>query len=284
MSNQYESGEETEETMEHWQAKFREMEVKLKEVEQKQSRTQTTMQSPSRSNAAASSSSSNGEQSSGSTVVNVTTHQDSRTFQVIAANKMSHKAFQEMEQLLQEGRELSHYVDREAEQLIHIHLETMRFMDQTFKVTKDSPLTEIFAAMKKYHKADTILEKALHTAKHTYYEFAKDPKNTRLDSLETFQKFSIQLIQIQQKVEAERLPADQVENVVKAVKNNLGKSSRSGVKVPAVQAVRNKFDAIDQTVSAPKTLKEFQAMLGHFRFDCLEAMKTVEDMGLLGGR
>jgi hypothetical protein len=136
---------------------------------------------------------------------------------------MSHKAFQEMEPLLQEGRELSHYVDREAEQLIYIHLETMRFMDPSFKVTKASPLTEIFAAMKKYHKADTILEKALHTAKHTFYEFSKDPKNTRLDSLETFQKFSIQLIHIQQKIEAERLPADQVENVVKAVKNNLGK-------------------------------------------------------------
>jgi len=80
----------------------------------------------------ASSSSSSGEQSNGSTVVNVTTHQDSRTFQVIAVNKMSHKAFQEMEPLLQEGRELGHYVDREAEQLIYIHLETMRFMDPTF--------------------------------------------------------------------------------------------------------------------------------------------------------
>ena len=158
----------------------------------------------------------------------------------------------------------------------------MKYMDADFEVTKDSPLTEIFAAMKKYYKADIILEKALHTAKHTFYEFAKDPANTRLDSLETFQKYSIQLLHIQQKIEAEKLPADKVENIVKNVKNNLGKSHLAHVKVAAVQAVRNKFDAIDQTESAPKTLRDFQAMLGHFRFDCLEAMKTVEDMGLLG--
>jgi len=198
MSN-YETEDDDSDGSINWREKCREFKAKLKEVEQR-NKTQTTMQSPSRASAAASSSSSSGEQSNGGTVVNVTTHQDSRTFQVIAVNKMSHKAFQEMEPLLQEGRELSHYVDRDAEQLIYVHLETMRFMDPTFKVTKASPLTEIFAAMKKYHKADTILEKALHTAKHTFYEFSKDPKNTRLDSLETFQKFSIQLIHIQQKL------------------------------------------------------------------------------------
>ena len=67
------------------------------------------------------------------------------------------------------------------------------------------------------------------------------------------------------------------------MKNNLGKSSRPGVKVVAVEAIKNKFDVIDKTAQAPKSVKDFQAKLGVFRFDCLEAIRVCEGMGILHG-
>ena len=67
------------------------------------------------------------------------------------------------------------------------------------------------------------------------------------------------------------------------IKNNLGKSSRPGVKVVAVEAINNKFDVIDKTAQAPKSIKEFQAKLGVYRFECLEAIKMCKDMGIIHG-
>ena len=68
--------------------------------------------------------------------------------------------------------------------------------DSSFKVTKDSPLADIFAAMKTYYKTDLLLSTAAETAKDTYWEWMKDPKNTRLESLETFQQYSVKLVQL----------------------------------------------------------------------------------------
>ena len=125
--------------------------------------------------------------------------------------------------------------------------------------------------MKTYYKTDLLLSSAAETAKETYWEWVKDPAKTRLESLETFQQYAVKLVQLQQKVDNEKLPQDQIDNVVKTVKNNLGKSSRPGVKVVAVEAIKNKFDVIDKTAQAPKSVKDFQVKLGVFRFDCLES-------------
>jgi len=160
----------------------------------------------------------------------------------------------------------------------------MAIMDTTFTVDKESSLTDIFEAMKKYYKSDLLLSTAAETAKETFWEWPKDPKNTRLDSVDSFQQYSVKLVQLQQKIENEKLPQDQIANVIKTIKNNLGKSSRPGVKVVAVEAIKNKFDVIDKTAQAPTSIKEFQAKLGAYRFECLEAIKMCEDMGIINAK
>ena len=262
-----------------WQAKYRQMEARLKEAEA-QNLKAISVNTPNRNNTSVSTDSTTG-QSVGNTIVNVNTHTDQRIFQVITAKKMSARSFEEMIPLVQEGQKLSHYCDREAEDLIYVHLNTMGIMDAEFKVDKDSKLTEIFEAMKKYYKSDLLLSSAAETAKDTFWEWPKDPKNTRLDSVDSFQQYSVKLVQLQQKIENERLPQDQIANVIKTIKNNLGKSSRPGVKVVAVEAIKNKFDVIEKTTQAPTSIKEFQAQLGAYRFECLEAIKMCEEMGIL---
>jgi len=96
---------------------------------------------------------------------------------------MSARSFEEMIPLVKEGQKLSHYCDREAEELIYVHLDTMAIMDTTFTVDKESSLTDIFEAMKKYYKSDLLLSTAAETAKETFWEWPKDPKNTRLCGL-----------------------------------------------------------------------------------------------------
>ena len=282
-SNEKEDGEQSEQDNDEtdWEAKFRAMEALMLAAESPAKQNlSTSSTTPSRNNTIISTDSTSGQGAS-NTIVNVNTHTDQRIFQVMTAKRMTARGFEEMIPILQAGQKLSHYCDRDAEELIYIHLDTMSQKDSSFKVTKDSPLADIFAAMKTYYKTDLLLSTAAETAKDTYWEWMKDPKNTRLESLETFQQYSVKLVQLQQKVDIENLPQDQIDNVVKTVKNNLGKSSRTGVKVVAVEAIKSKFDVIDKTAQAPKSVKEFQAKLGVYRFECLEAIKICEGMGMI---
>jgi hypothetical protein len=96
-------------------------------------------------------------------------------------------------------------------------------------------------------------------------------------------QYSAQLVSLHQKVESEALPQDQITNIVKTVKNNLGKSSTGG-KVQAVAAIRNTFDAIDKTAKFPTSVNQYNAMFGAYRFDSLAALKTCEEMGALGNK
>ena len=53
-----------------------------------------------------------------------------------------------------------------------------------------------------------------------FYEWVKNPAETKLESQETFQRYSGQLIQLQAKIENEKLPHDKIKAIVKTVKNN----------------------------------------------------------------
>ena len=108
--------------------------------------------SPSRTLTHVSAAGGNSSQGNDGMVVNVNTAVDSRVFQIITLPKMTAKNFQEMIPLLQAGQNIRHYCDADAESLIYIHLETLRLRDKSFKVNKDSPLREIFEAMKLYHQ------------------------------------------------------------------------------------------------------------------------------------
>jgi hypothetical protein len=194
---------------------------------------------------------------------------------------MNARNFEDMIPLLQPGQNIRHYCDVHAEQLIYINLGTLRLRDPTFTVNKDSPLSDIFEAMTQYYQSDLLLSKAADMAKDIFYEWFKNPAETKLENEKIFQDYCEKLIKLQEKIEKERLPADQIVNVIKTVKNNLGKSSKTNVKVTAVVALRNGFDDIDKTAKFPTTLPDFQMLLGYHRLDLLKAIKKVDDMGML---
>ena len=126
---------------EDWETKYHEVAAQLKAAESPAKQNLTTA-SPNRNNTSISTDSTSGQ--GANTIVNVNTHTDQRIFQVMTAKRMNSRGFEEMIPILQAGQKLSHYCDRDAEELIYVHLDTMSQKDPSFTTTKRQSFSRYF--------------------------------------------------------------------------------------------------------------------------------------------
>ena len=101
----------------------------------------------------------------------------------------------------------------------------MRAKDAAFNVTINDDAPTVVQAMRQYYSKDRMLRTVLQQAKELYYEPKDHHKTLQIEHDAPARAYEKQLIELAARIKEENVSPENVNKIIKALTENLGKSS-----------------------------------------------------------
>ena len=214
------------------------------------------------------------------TSITVANYTDARQISFITHEKLNMRSLDSLMVTVKSGVPVKHYFDQPALDQIKINLGVMHAKDAAFSVTINDDAPTVVQAMRQYYSKDRMLRTVLQQAKELYYEPKDHHKTLQIEHDAPARAYEKQLIELAARTKEENVSPENVTKIIKALTENLGKSSTGG-NVQAAATIARKMHESLKTADAPTTVEEFQIKFNIFRLDSIASIKEVQEQGRL---